>query len=306
MCGGQARQRLVHDIGWIVDDLLHSRHPSTARYIPVRPDLARSAVAASGFVRSDRRSHCIPAYSGHRFSRFRPPTSPAGGCVSPTTLPKRDLQACRRWTALSRPWRDSAGMGAASAASHPARPVGHNQANSGPRHPSGRRFDLLRRSLRPRGRIPPGVVPRGWLASGIARRTPPTDGAACPSTPARRLSQCLTWEYGEGNVMALDDTFERRRRRRRRVRGPLTLLVLVCLLSVAAWFGYESVLNVPPASGAHRGVLDALGQGQAAHQLGVRDRERLQRQQRGGSGRPYGEPVPTARLHGRRGGQRSL
>ena len=46
--------------------------------------------------------------------------------------------------------------------------------------------------------------------------------------------------------MALDDTFERRRRRRRRVRGPLTLLVLVCLLSVAAWFGYESVLNVPP------------------------------------------------------------
>jgi hypothetical protein len=46
--------------------------------------------------------------------------------------------------------------------------------------------------------------------------------------------------------MALDDTFERRRRRRRRVRGPLTLLVLVGLLSGAAWYGYESVLNVPP------------------------------------------------------------
>jgi LytR cell envelope-related transcriptional attenuator len=46
--------------------------------------------------------------------------------------------------------------------------------------------------------------------------------------------------------MALDDTFERRRRRRRRVRGPLTLLVLVFLLSGAAWYGYDSVLNVPP------------------------------------------------------------
>ncbi|HZC25638.1 MAG TPA: LytR C-terminal domain-containing protein [Actinopolymorphaceae bacterium] len=47
--------------------------------------------------------------------------------------------------------------------------------------------------------------------------------------------------------MALDDTFERRRRRRRRVRGPLTLLFLVALVTGAAWYGYDSVLNVPAA-----------------------------------------------------------
>lgn len=47
--------------------------------------------------------------------------------------------------------------------------------------------------------------------------------------------------------MALDDTFERRRRQRRRIRGPLTLLCLVALVTGAAWYGYDSVLNVPPA-----------------------------------------------------------
>lgn len=46
--------------------------------------------------------------------------------------------------------------------------------------------------------------------------------------------------------MAPEDFAEYRRRRRRRVRGPLTLLVLVVLLSGAAWYGYEEVLNIPP------------------------------------------------------------
>jgi LytR cell envelope-related transcriptional attenuator len=45
------------------------------------------------------------------------------------------------------------------------------------------------------------------------------------------------------------DTMEMRRRRRRRIRGPFTLLVLVVLLSGAAWYGYDSVLDVAPAPG---------------------------------------------------------
>jgi hypothetical protein len=45
------------------------------------------------------------------------------------------------------------------------------------------------------------------------------------------------------------DTMEIRRRRRRRIRGPFTLLVLVGLLSSAAWYGWDSVLNVEPAPG---------------------------------------------------------
>lgn len=43
------------------------------------------------------------------------------------------------------------------------------------------------------------------------------------------------------------DTMEIRRRRRRRIRGPFTLLVLLGLLSSAAWYGWDSVLNVAPA-----------------------------------------------------------
>jgi hypothetical protein len=46
--------------------------------------------------------------------------------------------------------------------------------------------------------------------------------------------------------MAPYDTMEFRRRPRRRIRGPLTLLVLLGLLSTAAWYGWDSVLNVPP------------------------------------------------------------
>ncbi|WP_020574888.1 LytR C-terminal domain-containing protein [Actinopolymorpha alba] len=47
-----------------------------------------------------------------------------------------------------------------------------------------------------------------------------------------------------------EDTGERYlRRRRRRIRGPLTLLVLVGIVSGAAWYGWDSVLNVAPAPG---------------------------------------------------------
>jgi hypothetical protein len=49
--------------------------------------------------------------------------------------------------------------------------------------------------------------------------------------------------------MAPYDTMEIRRRRRRRIRGPFTLLVLLGLLSTAAWYGWDSVLNVEPAPG---------------------------------------------------------
>ena len=52
--------------------------------------------------------------------------------------------------------------------------------------------------------------------------------------------------------MAWDDTAEQRRirrRRRRKIRGPLTLVVLVALVSGAAWYGYQSVMRAVPGAG---------------------------------------------------------